>query len=90
MGILQAEGNLEHPAEDAPTSLRRQNGSAVPQFPYKQGLIKPFLNIFWGQRSQSFGKKLFKKSPVPGLASLALPTSHVKNALESHQVFEMR
>lgn len=33
MGILQAEGDLEHPTEDAPTSLRRQNGSAVPQFP---------------------------------------------------------
>lgn len=32
-GTLQAEGDLEHPPEDVPTSLVRCNGSTVPQFP---------------------------------------------------------
>lgn len=72
-------------AGDAPTSLLQHHGDTVPQFPQKTALTKPFFNTFWGQRPQ---KHVAFLKEVP-LAS-TLPTSHLKNALESRQIFEMR
>lgn len=89
MGILQAEGDLEHSAKDAPKLPDMGMGALCLSFPKNKVSLSPFATSCGVKDPKALEKKLFKKSSVPGLASPALPTSHVKNALESRQVFEM-
>lgn len=89
MGILQAEGDLEHSAKDAPKLPDMGMGALCLSFPKNKVSLSPFATSCGVKDPKALEKKLFKKSSVPGLASPALPTSHVKNALESHQVSEM-